>query len=74
MFTYNKIIKMQSSPILLTNQILLGHKDYNSIQLDDLNMTVFLKVVHIDQNDVIKALSLKEIQPYLSIKTIVNGD
>ena len=74
MFTYNKLIKMQTSPILLTNQVLLGHKDYNSIKLDDLNMTVFLKVLHIDQNDVIKALSLKEIQPYLSIKTIVNGD
>jgi len=37
-------------------------------------MTVFLKVFHIDEKDVVKALDLEDIKPYLNIKTIVNGN
>ena len=39
-----------------------------------MNMTVFLKVFHIDEKNVVKALNLEEIAPYLNIKTIVNDN
>jgi len=37
-------------------------------------MTIFLKVLHIDEKSVVKALSLDEIKPYLNIKAIVNSN
>ena len=59
---------------MLSNESLLEFNDYKEIKYSDLNLTVFLKVVHIDQNAQIKALSMEEIKPNLNIKAVVNSD
>ena len=38
---------MQSSPILLTNEIMIESSEFKETSYSSLNMTLFLKVVHV---------------------------
>ena len=40
---------MQSSPILLTNDIMIESSEFKETSYSSLNMTLFLKLVHIDR-------------------------
>ena len=38
---------MQSSPVLLTNEIMIESSEFKETSYSSLNMTLFLKVVHV---------------------------
>ena len=40
----------------------------------DMQMNLYIKVKHLDERNVLKSLTLDQVKPYLSIKTIVNSD